>query len=56
MLSTRASARIRFHHLSTLAKRTIHAVRVESDLRVLFTIIGDVILTIDVGTHDIYKS
>jgi len=46
----------KIHHLSSVSKRTIYAVCIESDLRVLFTIIGDLVLTIDVGTHDIYKS
>lgn len=41
--------------LSARAKRTIWAVRIENDLRAVFCIIGSDVITMDIGTHDIYK-
>ncbi len=45
----------KIHKLSAIYKRTIYAVEVETDLRVLFFIKDDTGWTVDVGTHDIYR-
>jgi hypothetical protein len=42
--------------LSSLRKQLVYSVWIEGDLRCLFEIHGDVVVTLDVGTHDIYKS
>ena len=44
----------KIHRLSARYRRTIHAVEVEADLRVVFYVEGDVVVTVDIGTHDIY--
>jgi mRNA-degrading endonuclease RelE of RelBE toxin-antitoxin system len=41
--------------LSSLRKGLVYSVWVEGDLRCLFEIKGDVVVTLNVGTHDIYK-
>jgi mRNA-degrading endonuclease RelE of RelBE toxin-antitoxin system len=43
------------HGLSGRANATIYGVRVESDLRVIFRIDSNVVTTLDIGTHDVYK-
>ena len=45
----------KIHRLSAHYNRTIYAVEIERDLRAVFYISGDCIVTVDVGTHDIYK-
>jgi mRNA-degrading endonuclease YafQ of YafQ-DinJ toxin-antitoxin module len=45
----------KIHKLSALYGRTIYAVDIEGDLRAIFFIKGDCIVTVDIGTHDIYK-
>ena len=45
----------KIHLLSAHYRRTIYAVEVEGDLRVVFFIKDDCIITVDVGTHEIYK-
>jgi len=45
----------KIHKLSALYGTTIHAVEIEGDLRVVFYIEGDCVITVDIGTHDIYK-
>ncbi len=45
----------KIHRLSSLYGRTIYAVDVEADLRAVFYIDGDCVVTVDIGTHDIYK-
>ena len=50
--------RLRTHKiqsLSSLFKRTIHAVVIEGDLRAVFYLEGDVVVTFNIGTHEIYK-
>ncbi len=50
--------RLGTHRISSLSsryKRTIYSVVIEADLRVVFYIEGDVIHTLDVGTHSIYR-
>jgi len=41
--------------LSARAKKTIHSVTIEGNLRAVFYQEGDTIYTVDIGTHDIYK-
>ena len=45
----------KIHRLSAHYGRTIHAVDVEGDLRVVFYVDGDCVVTVDIGTHKIYK-
>jgi hypothetical protein len=52
-------ARLRTHKiqaLSAMLKRTVHAVVIDGDLRAVFYIEGDVVVTFNIGTHDIYKT
>lgn len=35
--------------------KTIYAVEVERDLRCVFYIEADVVVTVDIGSHDVYK-
>ena len=46
----------KIHRLSALMRRTVHAVVVEGDLRVVFYLEGDVVMSFNIGTHDIYKA
>ncbi len=46
----------KIHRLSAHYQRTIYAVRIEGDLRVVFFIQDDQIWSVGVGTHDIYKT
>ena len=43
------------HRLSAVAGETVYSARVSGDLRVLFVIRGDVVMSINIGRHDIYK-
>ena len=45
----------KIHRLSANYGRTIYAVDIEGDLRAAFFIEGDLVVTVDIGTHDIYK-
>jgi hypothetical protein len=45
----------KIHRLSAHYRRTIYAVEVEQDLRVVFYIEGDRVITVDIGTHDVYR-
>lgn len=50
--------RLRTHKiqkLSSLYGKTIYAVEIENDLRAVFFIDGNWVVTVDIGTHDIYK-
>ena len=50
--------RLRTHKINSLSayyKRTIHAVEIEGDLRAVFFIEGDTVLTVDIGSHAIYR-
>jgi len=46
----------KIHHLSSHFKRTIYAVRIEGDLRSLFYLEGQIVVSIDIGSHAIYRS
>jgi len=41
--------------LSARAKHTIYSVVIEGNLRVLFRIDGNMVTTLNVGTHDLYR-
>ncbi|HVM48526.1 MAG TPA: hypothetical protein VMU04_10895 [Candidatus Acidoferrum sp.] len=45
----------KIHRLSALYKRTIYAVNLAGDLRCVFYIDGDRVISVDIGTHDIYR-
>lgn len=45
----------KIHRLSARYGRTIYAVVIDGDLRVVFFIEGDCVVTVDIGTHDLYK-
>jgi mRNA-degrading endonuclease YafQ of YafQ-DinJ toxin-antitoxin module len=50
--------KLRTHKINALsgrAKKTVYAAVIESDLRVVFYIEGEFIVTIDIGSHDIYR-
>ena len=46
----------KINSLSAEYRRTIYAVGIESDLRAVFFIRGAEVVTVDIGTHDIYKA
>ena len=45
----------KIHRLSAHYGRTIYAVDIEADLRAVFYLEGECVITVDIGTHDIYK-
>jgi hypothetical protein len=45
----------KIHRLSATYGRTIYAVEIEGDLRSLFYLDGETVVSLVVGTHDIYK-
>jgi hypothetical protein len=45
----------KIHRLSAHYGRTIHAVDIEGDLRVVFYVERNLVVTVDIGSHDIYK-
>jgi hypothetical protein len=45
----------KIHRLSAHYGRTIYAVDIEGDLRAVFYIERDCVVTVAIGTHDIYK-
>jgi hypothetical protein len=45
----------KIHRLSAHYGRTIYAVDIEGDLRAVFYIEGNCVVTVDIGTHDLYK-
>ncbi len=46
----------KIHRLSARYGRTIYAVDIERDLRVVFYVEGNLVVTVDIGTHAIYES
>ena len=50
--------RLRSHKIQKLSARyarAIYAAEIEADLRVVFYIEGDVVTTVDIGSHDLYR-
>jgi mRNA-degrading endonuclease YafQ of YafQ-DinJ toxin-antitoxin module len=45
----------KINSLSARMKQTVRAVVIEGDLRAVFVIDDDLITTIDIGTHSIYR-
>ena len=45
----------KIHRLSAHYGRTIYAVEIETNLRALFFVDADLVVTVDIGTHEIYK-
>lgn len=45
----------KIQRLSDIMKKTVYAVVIENDLRAVFYIEKNVVITFNVGTHDIYK-
>ncbi|CAN5358392.1 hypothetical protein BH20VER3_BH20VER3_16930 [soil metagenome] len=45
----------KIYRLSAHQSRTILAAEIEADLRVIFYVQGDVVVTVDIGSHDIYR-
>ena len=45
----------KIHRLSAYYGRTIYAVEILGDLRSTFYIEGDMAVSVDIGTHEIYK-
>jgi hypothetical protein len=45
----------KIHKLSARYRQTIYAVTIESDLRAVFYIEGDLIVTVDIGSHGVYR-
>jgi hypothetical protein len=43
------------HKLSARYGRTIYAVEIEANLRAVFYVELDVVVTVDIGSHDIYR-
>ena len=49
---------LKSHRIASLSRRyqfTVYSARVAADLRVLFCVHGDTVITLDIGTHDIYR-
>lgn len=45
----------KIHRLSARHRTTVYSVVIEADLRAVFVVRGDTIVTLDLGTHDIYR-
>jgi len=45
----------KIHRLSARYGRTIYAVEIEPNLRAVFYIEHNVVVTVDIGTHDLYR-
>ena len=45
----------KIHKLSARFNKTIYAVEIEADLRAVFYVEGDVVVTVDIGLHDLYR-
>jgi len=51
--------RLRTHKIQRLSAnygRTIYAIEIEGDLRLLFYLDGETVVSLIIGTHDLYKS
>jgi mRNA-degrading endonuclease YafQ of YafQ-DinJ toxin-antitoxin module len=52
-------SRLRTHKINSLSaeyRRTIYAVEIEADLRIAFFVRGAEVITVDIGSHDIYRA
>ncbi len=51
-------SRLGTHKISKLSahyRKTIYSVVIEADLRVIFYLDGDIVWTVDIGTHAVYR-
>lgn len=46
----------KIYSLSARAKETVYSVIVDGDLRVVFVLRGNVVYTLDIGTHALYRA
>jgi len=46
----------KIHSLSSLYKKTIYSVVIEGDLRAVFYLEGNTVFTVDIGSHDVYRT
>ena len=46
----------KIHRLSSILRRTVFAVVIEGDLRVVFYVEGDLVVSCNIGTHDVYRA
>lgn len=51
-----ACAHIKIHKLSARYGRIIYAAEIEANLRGIFYIDGNLVVTVDIGSHDIYRA
>ena len=45
----------KIHRLTAALGKTVYAVEIEADLRAVFYLDGDMVRTVDIGSHDIYQ-
>ncbi len=45
----------KIHRLSAALCRTVYAADIEADLRLIFYVDGDIVRTVDIGSHDLYR-
>jgi len=45
----------KIHRLSAALGKTVYSVEIEADLRAVFYLEGDIVRTVDVGSHDVYR-
>jgi mRNA-degrading endonuclease YafQ of YafQ-DinJ toxin-antitoxin module len=45
----------KIHKLSARYGRTIYSAEIEADLRCVFYVEGDLVVTVDIGSHSIYR-
>ena len=45
----------KIHKLSARYGRIVYAAEIEADLRVAFYIKGEMVVTVDIGSHDVYR-
>jgi hypothetical protein len=45
----------KIHKLSARYGWAIYAVEIEADLRAVFYVEGDIVVTVDIGSHDLYR-
>lgn len=45
----------KIHRLSAAYGKTIHSVVIAADLRAVFYVEGDIVWSVDIGTHAIYR-
>jgi hypothetical protein len=46
----------KIHRLSAIMRRTVYAVEIQGDLRAVFYVAGDTVVSFNIGTHAIYKA